>query len=923
MNQFRLLPFFLLISVMAAAQNFGGNPPKQWAQVNTEAVRVIFPKGLDSVANRVASVASVLQKRSQPNYRFRKINLVLQPNTTVSNAFVTLAPYYSEFYLTAPQNAFELGSLSWADNLVIHEWRHVQQYNYFNRGLAKFSSVILGQEGRALLNSMAIPDWFFEGDAVWNETKYSQQGRGRLPLAFSGYKSLFLQGKHYSYMKLRNRSLKDYVPNHYDLGYLLVAYGAEKYGKDFWDKVTADASAFKPLFYPMQGAIRKYAGVPFKQFVGDAMNYYQQQWKQEQVWTDTATLSNLGSYRQDFLYPYTATNGDLVVVKETSKQLPTFYRLKPDGTPVRIGLQGITNDKYFSYRNERIVFAGYGVSARWANKEYSNVYLIDLASGKRTKLTHRTRYFSPDISNDGASIVAVEMKTNGSSRLVWLDQQGKITNSVDAPKGEIFSQPKFSSDDKTVFVPVRNAAGAMCIRQYGEGSKVTTVVPFGHYILGNPTVQGDTILFTATNGKSDDIYAVIASSGTLYHLASSPMGLYQATLRNGTLVCAAFTAEGYRLYQGVPKWQQVTSAAGIQNLYVQKALTSDLTVEQIPTERFSNRKYHTLSHPFNFHSWRPYYDQPEFSFTLYGQNVLNTVATELSYIYNQNENTHAAAGSLIYGGTVVQPYINARHTWQRSFAYRPDTVATWNELEYGAGLQLPLNLSGDRMYRSMNFAASYQSLDVNLTGKFKSLFRANNIHYLLFRWSFVSRLPTTPQQIYPHFGISAATSLRTALNVTAKQFAANGNIYLPGFLRTHSTVVSLAYQGRDTMGEYNYTNNFPYPRGFDGGYNLPRMWRVGLNYHFPLFHPDWGVANIIYFMRMRANAFTDYAQLQSLRTKNVYAFHTAGGELYFDTKVWNQLPVSFGIRYNYLVNQDVPGINFNQWEFIVPIGLIN
>ena len=67
-------------------------------------------------------------------------------------------------------------------------------------------------------------------------------------------------------MKLRNGSLKDYVPDHYNLGYLLVNYGYEKYGLDFWGKVTKDASAFKGLFYPFQKAIKRHAGVNYQTF---------------------------------------------------------------------------------------------------------------------------------------------------------------------------------------------------------------------------------------------------------------------------------------------------------------------------------------------------------------------------------------------------------------------------------------------------------------------------------------------------------------------------------------------------------------------------------------------------------------------------------------------------------------------------------
>ncbi|MEJ7673189.1 MAG: hypothetical protein WKF59_10865 [Chitinophagaceae bacterium] len=54
-----------------------------------------------------------------------------------------------------------------------------------------------------------------------------------MPFFHTPYRSLWQADKKYSWMKLRNGSYKDYVPNHYALGYLLVAYGREKYGDGF------------------------------------------------------------------------------------------------------------------------------------------------------------------------------------------------------------------------------------------------------------------------------------------------------------------------------------------------------------------------------------------------------------------------------------------------------------------------------------------------------------------------------------------------------------------------------------------------------------------------------------------------------------------------------------------------------------------
>jgi hypothetical protein len=168
--------FLFLNSYLLYAQNFGGNPASiKWQQINTDTVRVIFPKGLDAKAQRVANLVHAVQKYNTHNIgdKIRKVNIVLQNQTLISNGYVSLAPYRSEFYTTPPQNAFELSAVNWMDNLALHEFRHIQQYSNFNKGLSKAATFLFGEQGQLVANDMAVPNWFFEGDAVFNETKFT------------------------------------------------------------------------------------------------------------------------------------------------------------------------------------------------------------------------------------------------------------------------------------------------------------------------------------------------------------------------------------------------------------------------------------------------------------------------------------------------------------------------------------------------------------------------------------------------------------------------------------------------------------------------------------------------------------------------------------------------------------------------------
>ncbi len=196
----KFFPYLMLLFACAIVQNmqaqiFGGNPSSiKWKQINTPQARIIFPDYIDSIGNRAANV--IQSQRNLDSFSIgntlRKINVVLQPEVTYYNGYVGLGPFRSEFFLQPSVNVFGLGALPPEDNLGIHEYRHVQQYANFHVGLSKYASWIFGENGQALFNAMAVPNWFFEGDAVYNETRLSEQGRGRMPLFMNDFRALQL-----------------------------------------------------------------------------------------------------------------------------------------------------------------------------------------------------------------------------------------------------------------------------------------------------------------------------------------------------------------------------------------------------------------------------------------------------------------------------------------------------------------------------------------------------------------------------------------------------------------------------------------------------------------------------------------------------------------------------------------------------------
>lgn len=924
--------FIILLIVYASAippetltaQVFGGNPASlQWKQINTDSFRIIFPKGLDTTAFNVASLVQYQQRNIARTIggKQRKVNIVLQNQMTYSNGYVGLAPFRSEFYLMPPMDVTQLGAQNWADNLAIHEYRHVEQYNNFDVGLSHVFKIIFGENGQAFANAITVPDWFFEGDAVYNETLLSRQGRGRVPLFMNAFKALYLDGKKYNYQKIRNGSYKDFVPNWYNLGYILVDYGYQKYGIDFWKNVTHDAASFKGLFYPLQKGIKKYSGLSFPQFRDSAFNNYRQQWATEPK--DTLNYLTKTEKRNvlNYQYPYEDEDGNIIALRSDYRSIPVFVRLK-DQKEESITISPISNDDYFSYNSGKIIYTKLTPDIRWGYRQSSDIELLDIATKQRSAITHRRRYFTPDISHNGQMIAAVNITPHQHSALDLLDVKGKTIWRMNAPEDHIFSYPKFSKDDKKLFVIERNKAGEMAIDEISIADKAEKIIlPFGNRLLGFPVVQGDTLFFTCSSNGRDESWAYVSAGRKIYKAGTTWLGIYQSFMQNDSLVGSVFTADGYRLAKIGSRFIPVRSLAAdtLTRLYqTAPKLDYSYVLAKVDKGIFTVTDYPKLYHPVNFHSLQPDAEDPNYSFTLYGENVLNTLQTNISYTYNRIERYHQVGFGSVYGGTFIEPFINGNYIFDRT-AY--DTK-TGQDVHFGdagwqAGLRLPLNFSAARFYRYFTYSTSFNQRYIH--------WAQNNLHlqnrsanYISNQLAFSNQCQQALQQIYPHYAQSISLLMRNTVdNNAAWQFLANGHFYFPGIMRTHSFNVGLAWQRQDTLQRYTFSYNFPFSRGYDL-FSFPRMWMYSLNYTLPVAYPDFGFADIAYFKRISANLFYDNSFGKAFNAGTQH-FASCGTELSFDVNLWNQEAVTFTIRYSRLLNNAF--INRNRWEIILPVNI--
>ena len=916
--------FLFHLSISMYGQRFGANPSTvKWKKIRGTAADIVFPNGSDADALRVNAITRLLENQDSGrlgNARLR-IPIVLQTLPTVSNAYVGLGPWRSEFFLFPPQDALNLGSTSWLDNLSVHEYRHVHQYANFRKGLSKFAYLIAGQEGQALANSASVPDWFFEGDAVYTETKYLSQGRGRLPGFYDPFRSLWTANKQYGYQKLRSGSMKDLVPNHYALGYLLVAYGYGRQGDGFWARVTDDAARFKGLFYPLQSAIKKQTGLKFNAFVKHAIDSFQSLMPVVANHPSVQMINKVDTKRVvDHHFPIFLGGDSVLALRKAYNQLPHWVIFN-QGKQSRLGVKNIGVDDYYTYKRGNIVYAAYSPDPRWQWKESSDIILYNIYDRSEQRVTKGKRYFSPDLSNDGQQLIAVDVAPGGKTSLDLINREtGEKIKRFETVDSIYFSYPVFNYSDSIVYVIGRkdNGVSALLRLDITSGS-FSEVLPYTNAPMSFLRNRGNKLVFTVSQGQTNQFWEHDMVSGKTGVLAVGVTGAYAGDIHEEVkkIVYSSPSAEGEQVFGADYRFTE----AHINPLKPSSEgdLMADVNVSNDPITDY--KKAEGL---FRIHSWRPFYEQPEWSFTLYGQNLLNTMVSSYEYLFNENEGSHRVGVNLAYGG--LYPWITGGTNYTVDRTYKDSSrLIRWNEWTGNVGLRLPLNFTAGKLYKQLDLSTRIHAVSVDYDNKNTVSLKDRFIPYLQHQISWSMQTQQAVQHIYPKFAFITRLQSRMAIgNTSANQLFWSSQLYLPGVGRNHSLVLGFNYQMRDTMRQYSFSNGFAMARGYEA-IDYPRMWRTSFNYHMPLLYPDLGIGNIVYFLRVRSNFFYDDMHLKSLRTGKVINFRSAGTEIYFDTKWWNQQSVTFGLRYSRLFDTKlfVKPPNPNRWEFIMPINLLS
>ncbi|HWR74146.1 MAG TPA: hypothetical protein VN276_00815, partial [Bacteroidales bacterium] len=279
-----LLLLCLIPVVRAGAQYYdtGQDPASlRWQQIQTPHFRVIFPDNFGAEAQKYARLLEESYGELSVLYPLAKTHMpvIIHNYSMESNGYVSWAPRRMELFPLPGQDNLPMDP---AKQLAVHETAHVLQLSSLNRtGFGKALWYILGEQAVGL-SALEIPQWAFEGDAVYAETVTGLSGRGRSNVFTQGARALVASPDGiYRYDKMLSGSYRDFTPDHYVFGYLMMN-SLRSTDEDAWSNAFRKVSSGYP-FNPVNYSLKRETGLTKKKLYDSTFYYLGEMWNDSTV----------------------------------------------------------------------------------------------------------------------------------------------------------------------------------------------------------------------------------------------------------------------------------------------------------------------------------------------------------------------------------------------------------------------------------------------------------------------------------------------------------------------------------------------------------------------------------------------------------------------------------------------------------------
>lgn len=894
-----------------------------WMEINTEHFQIVYPKEIENKAKYVAQELEYyfpVLKRNL-NSPFKKISIVLQTKTTQANAYVAFAPWRSHWVVT-PFIGDRLGATEWLKTLSIHEQRHMVQLEKYKQGWSRIFYLIFGETGQALASNWSTPAWLFEGDAVVEETLLTQSGRGRIPDFLNHIRAMLLEDKLPDYDKMFLRSFKDYIPNHYPLGYVMSLHLRTVKDHDLTNETInySARNAWDP--YAFEDAVKYFSHTPFNNFYQQAFknlkNFYQ---VRDQSITPSKFIS-VGKTKEVFEQNNIMGHykDELLVFKTGLAAVEQFSLFDPQNKKYTrlFRTNGYFGNKV-TIKNDQFVFSDLKVHPRFGQEDFSDLFIYDFKEKKKLRITFNERYYLPELSNDGKKILALSFKESFIPELVIMNIKGEVQTKIMLESFELPISLNFDNDQKISLI-VKDKNGDFFLKTYDLNNKnFKTLFASQSGTMAQLRKIDEDYYFQGNFDGLDNIYFYDTKTGNLKKITESRYGATNPIIGDDFFYYNDYSLLGNNIVKASPLNE--FKPYKLKPYYIDAVLKNE--TKPVKTEPDTYQKTSLSQKDYkrdliNAHSWDYITSilSPYQILSLKSDDILSEMSWANGVLFHNGEKSLTYFTGLDY--QQYWPIFHLRgdmgkRTIFTNFGQENEEVFSWHQNSLNIGFTLPWkNLSdGNLLSAELTGLTGYRYIS-NKTYPGEEQNGELKTNQFNFNLKYFGE--QSPRDLKPVWGVEVKIDREITdtqigstpdANIRSTQMA----LYAPGIFSHNHFFITLGKQTK-TIGSYDLADTLPFGRGYSEG-SFTELEKATLNYSLPLIYPDLSIFKLIYFKRVRANLFYDHVKT-SLNTE----FRSYGLEVVFDTNLFRQLflPLSWGVRSSYLL--DDPENDYNHELFL-------
>lgn len=918
----------------------------RWKQISGKNTRIVYPEQHEKSAERVAAVIDTMAPGL--NYGFsmppKRLPVVLHGANLQSNGVVSWAPKRSELVIAPPVNTF---AVPWLKQLSIHEYRHVIQMSNLNRNTVKYISFLTGEQAVGAAG-LLLPQWFLEGDATLAETLATEYGRGLQPEFTLEYRA-YLDGADtdiFATDKWFCGSLKDYIPNHYYLGYQIAGMTYNKYGEGFWEKVTDYSTKYPFLIFPRAIAYKKYFGTTSKKMFQETFSELKSKWDSIPRQDDSATIIETPSTSYTlYSHPVFINDTMIAAVKNDLTRTSRIVAINSlTGEERVLTYTGNINSRPV-YHNGELFWTEYRPSVFWEQKNSSVVRRMKintLATGHEGIKTCRglgSIYFITPYDNGFA---AVEYGDSGEYSIKIFDGELNGRASIGIPDDTTIHGLAWDKPTNTLAAIALSEDGMFLARINADSESFTAITHPSHVTINNLSAGGGQLAYNSIISGRDETHIYDIASGNEYMATASTYGsVMPAFSPDGkTLVQATYRKNGYFVSTQVADTTQMARTgyaplpANLFNMPLPEMAVTNVDTLKIYSgdshKAYTSKRYRKAAHMFNFHSWAPLlFDpfglsrdrdfDPEFGVTFISQNALSNTSAYAGYGRVDSENLFR--GLLAFDMFAPRIEVGVEYGGGKRGAYiahpagfiEESKIPPYSDRDYFSlevNVLLPINLSSGHMLRWLTPEVSLVHYNDLLYNYKKEAFD-KGYQKVEATLAYTGQTRMAARDILPRWGyrVEGEMAFVPSRELFGTNYYLYGRAYTPGLAPHHSLQLRGAVQYLDSE-LYNFRNSLLLPKGCRHNFTSKHAWTTTADYRFPIAYPDNGIPGALYIKRIYANVFGGYSRFKRLRKNSHDKAYSYGMELVFNTNAFRMSNGNVDFRISGYNAKDLRGTSF-------------